>query len=79
MSHTPSVSARAGFTLVEVLVAILLLTIVLLALEGSAAATVRELADGQREIVATRFAERQRERAFASACTTSVSVKVVVA
>lgn len=60
-----------GFTLVEVIVAILLLTIALLALEGSAAVTVRELADGQRETLAIRLAERQRERVFAGACATS--------
>lgn len=62
---------RTGFTLVEVIVAILLLTIALLALEGSAAVTVRELSESQRETLATRFAERQRERAFAGACATS--------
>lgn len=62
---------RPGFTLVEVIVAILLLTIALLALEGSAAVTVRELGDGQRETLATRLAERQRERAFAGTCATS--------
>lgn len=55
----------------EVIVAILLLTIALLVLEGSAAVTVRELADSQRETLAMRLAERQRERAFAAACVTS--------
>ncbi len=70
----PHVNHRAdptGFTLVEVIVAILLLTIALVALEGSAAVAVRELAEGQRETLATRFAERQRERAFAAACATA--------
>ncbi len=74
MSHTPSGAAHPGFTLVEVLVAVLLLTIVLLALEGSAAATLRELADSQREMLATRLAERQREQAFAAACTMSAGI-----
>ncbi|MGI8548909.1 MAG: type IV pilus modification PilV family protein [Gemmatimonadaceae bacterium] len=65
---------QPGFTLVEVLVAIFLLTIALLAIEGSAAVTLRELADGQRETLATRLAERQRERAFADPCAASSGI-----
>ncbi len=68
MPHTTRVASPTGFTLVEVIVAILLLTIALLTLEGSASVTVRELAEGQRETLATRLAERQRERAFGTAC-----------
>lgn len=71
MPHANRRADPTGFTLVEVVVAILLLTIALLGLEGSAAVTVRELADGQRETLATRLAERQRERAFAGTCATA--------
>lgn len=74
MLHTTRRANPTGFTLVEVIVAILLLTIALLALEGSAASTVRELADSQRETLATRLAERQRERAFGSTCATASGV-----
>lgn len=66
-SRTP----RPGFTLVEVIVAILLLTVALLAIEGSAAVTLRELADSKRETLAMRFAEDQRERSFGSVCAAS--------
>lgn len=71
MPHANRRADPTGFTLVEVIVAILLLTIAILALEGSAAVTIRELADGQRETLAMRLAERQRERAFAGACATA--------
>ncbi len=68
MSRTSQTAERTGFTLVEVVIAILLLTVALLAIEGSAAVTLRGLADAARETSATRFAERQRERTFGSLC-----------
>ncbi len=71
MSHTPLSIERPGFSLVEVIVAILLLTTALLALEGSAAIAVRELADSRRESLAMRFAEGRRERSFGASCAAS--------
>lgn len=57
-----------GFILAEALIALLVLGVVFLALEGSLTIVVRSLADSERETVATRLAETQRERAFAAAC-----------
>ena len=65
---------RAGFTLVEVMVALLLLVVALVALEGGAAVTVRMLADAERETVAMRLAEGERERAYGSRCAAAVGV-----
>jgi prepilin-type N-terminal cleavage/methylation domain-containing protein len=63
------VGAQArGFTLVEVVVAIVLLTIGMLALAASAAATVRSMTDGARIGGIARAAEAARERAYASVC-----------
>lgn len=60
--------AAAGFTLIEVVVAIVVLTIGLLALAASAAATVRSMTDGARVSGIARAAEAARERAYASTC-----------
>lgn len=59
---------RAGFTLVEVMVALLLLVVALVALEGGAAVTVRMLADADRETAMMRLAEGERERAYGTPC-----------
>lgn len=59
---------RGGFSLVEVMVALLLLVVALLALEAGAAVTVRTLADADREVTAMRLAEGERERAYGRAC-----------
>jgi Tfp pilus assembly protein PilV len=59
---------RTGFILAEALIAILILGVVFVALEGSLAVAVRALADSERETIATRLAETQRERAFANTC-----------
>jgi Tfp pilus assembly protein PilV len=67
MSHGHSVE-RTGFILVEALIALVILGVVFLALEGSLTLVLRSLAESERRTVATRFAESQRERAFASGC-----------
>lgn len=60
--------ATAGFTLIEVVVAIVVLSIGVLALAASAAATVRSMADGARTSGIARAAESARERAYATVC-----------
>ena len=59
---------RSGFILAEALIALLVLAVVVLALEGSLTVVVRSLADSARETLAARLAETQRERLFAAAC-----------
>lgn len=71
LTHQPTI--RSGFTFVEVIVAILVVSVALLALEGSAAVTLRELSDSRRETVATALAERARERTLGSKCAASTS------
>lgn len=61
-------AVRAGFTIVEVMVALLLVVVALVALEGGVAVTVRTLADAEREATATRLAETEREHAYATPC-----------
>lgn len=59
---------RPGFILAEALVALLILGVVFLALEGSLSIIVRSLAYSEREMLAARLAETQRARAFAGSC-----------
>lgn len=59
---------RGGFILTEALVALLIFSVVFLALEGSLTLVVRRFADAAREDIAARHAEAQRESAFASGC-----------
>jgi Tfp pilus assembly protein PilV len=59
---------RNGFILAEAMVALLVIGIAFLALEGSLGLTTRSLADSERESIAARLAENQRERAFAANC-----------
>ncbi len=62
---------RDGFALVEALVALIIVCVAFLGFEGSLALIVRTMSDSQRETVATRIAETQRERAFAGGCATT--------
>ena len=65
---------RRGFILAEALVALTVLAVIFIALEGSLAMVLRSLAESDRESVAARIAEAQRERAFATPCTTGSGV-----
>jgi len=57
-----------GFILIEALVALVIIGVVFLGLEGSLTIVLRSLADSERQAIATRIAETQRERAFAAGC-----------
>jgi len=57
-----------GFTIVEVIVAILVLTIGLLALVTSAALVTRMIGRGQRSAVAAQYAQRRLEILRTSGC-----------
>ena len=57
-----------GFILAEALIALVVIGVVFLALEGSLSIVLRSLADSEREATATALAEAQRERAFGSPC-----------
>src|SRR3989442_13457529 len=59
---------EAGFTIVEVIVAILVLTIGLLALVTSAALVTRMIGRGQRSAVAAQYAQRRLEMPRVSGC-----------
>jgi Tfp pilus assembly protein PilV len=59
---------RRGFVLAEALIALLILGVVFLALEGSLSIVLRSLADSERDKIAATLAETQRERAFAAPC-----------
>lgn len=65
---------RGGFTLVEIVVAIAVLSVGILALAGGAATAVRSMADAGRIASAARMAEAARERAYASPCTAAAGV-----
>jgi prepilin-type N-terminal cleavage/methylation domain-containing protein len=58
-----------GFTIIEVVVAILVLSIGLLAMVGSTAMVTRMIARGQRSATAAIFASQRLEQLRASACT----------
>jgi len=60
--------SSGGFVLIEALVALVIIGVVFLGLEGSLTVVLRSLAESERQTVATRIAETQRERAFATAC-----------
>jgi prepilin-type N-terminal cleavage/methylation domain-containing protein len=57
-----------GFTLVEVIIAVLVLTIGLLGLVTSAALVTRMIGRGQRSAVAAQFAQRRLEMLRVSGC-----------
>lgn len=69
MHATPAVSARRGFTLVEAIVATLLLTIALLALASTLGNLVRSLTAAGAISAATHEARSTLERARVGACT----------
>lgn len=71
---------RPGFLLVEALIALVVVGVVFLGLEGSLTLVLRQLADSEQQATATRLAEIQRERLFGATCAAgsgSDSVKAV--
>lgn len=60
--------ARAGFTLVELIVAMLLLTIGLLALAGVGGVVLKQMSSGSYQTVATSIAQSRFEQLEGDAC-----------
>ena len=65
---------RPGFILTEAMIALLIFTVVFLALEGSLTLVVQRFADAAREDRAARQAETQRESAFANGCVAASAI-----
>ena len=59
---------QKGFTIIEVIIAIIVLTVGLLGLVSSAALVTRMIARGQRSAVASTFAAQRMERLRPAAC-----------
>ena len=64
-------SRRRGFTLIETIVAILLIVLVLGGLQGNATRTLQRLQDNNNESIATRLIQARAESLLASPCTSS--------
>jgi Tfp pilus assembly protein PilV len=62
-----------GFTVVEVVVAVLILTVGVLALAGGAALATRMIGRGQRAGAVTMFAAQRLEQLRATACTSQAA------
>ena len=60
--------SEAGFTIIEVIIAIMVLTVGLLGLVTTAALVTRMIARGQRSAVASTFAAQRMERLRIAAC-----------
>ena len=60
---------RRGFTIIEVIIAIIVLTVGVLGLVTTAALVTRMIARGQRSAVASSFGARRLEQLRATACT----------
>ena len=60
---------RKGFTIVEIIIAIIVLTVGVLGMVTTAALVTRMIARGQRSAAATAFAQRRLERMRVAACT----------
>jgi prepilin-type N-terminal cleavage/methylation domain-containing protein len=65
---------RRGFTLIEIVVAIVILGVGLVALASGAAAAVRSMRDSAALLGAARGAEGERERSYASTCAAASGV-----
>ena len=74
VSSPASTQLRRGFILTEALIALLIFTVVFLALEGSLTLVVRRFEDAAREDYAARHAEFQREFAFANGCSSALVI-----
>jgi prepilin-type N-terminal cleavage/methylation domain-containing protein len=71
MTCKPRVKARAGFTLVEVMVAMMIMTIGLLGLASTSAVVVRQMGDAGRMGVAASVAQSRIEKLRLATCTAS--------
>jgi len=60
--------SQRGFTIIEIIIAIIVLTVGVLGLVTTAALVTRMIARGQRSATAAAFASRRLERMRASAC-----------
>ena len=58
----------SGFILAEAMIALVILGVAFTALEGTSILVIRSLAESDREAIAARLAETQRERAFGVGC-----------
>jgi type IV pilus assembly protein PilV len=67
-------SSEAGFTIVEVIIAIIVLTVGLLGLVTTAALVTRMIGQGQRTAVASTFASQRMEVLRAAACNPALRV-----
>jgi Tfp pilus assembly protein PilV len=65
---TPKATNERGFTVVEIIVAIIVLTVGLLGLVSTAALVTRMIGRGQRSAVAANFASQRMERLRGGAC-----------
>jgi Tfp pilus assembly protein PilV len=63
-----NIKSKSGFTIIEVIIAIIVLTVGVLGLVTTAALVTRMIARGQRSAVAASFASRRLERQRIAAC-----------
>ena len=66
--NTPKAKNERGFTIIEIIVAIVVLTVGLLGLVTTAALVTRMIGRGQRSAVAATFASQRMERLRGGAC-----------
>jgi prepilin-type N-terminal cleavage/methylation domain-containing protein len=66
--------SERGFTIIEIIIAIIVLTVGVLGLVTTAALVTRMIARGQRSAVASAFASRRLERMRVAACITAQRV-----
>ena len=67
------IKTEAGFTIVEILIAIVVLTVGILGLVTTSALVTRMIARGQRTAVAAEFAAQRFERLRVSGCASQVA------
>jgi type II secretory pathway pseudopilin PulG len=67
------IKSEAGFTIVEILIAIIVLTVGILGLVTTSALVTRMIARGQRTALAAEFAAQRFERLRVSGCTSQVA------
>lgn len=68
--HGRAARLKRGFTIVELLVAMVMLSVGILALAGTAAVTVRQLGGARQQILAANVAQVRLEQLMSANCTT---------